>query len=152
MDFIKVSEPSISIFDFLPEEWKSELIPQWIKLNTSAKVYANYENQNLVNIGIVFKDVLPKLSMAENVAKPFFKNALYLGYLYTHPDYRGKGIAKNWFESVKKQYPHKKFWLAIEDPGLLSFYLKLGFKEFLHPKFKLPIQEQELILFYTPYD
>ena len=151
MIFTKVTKPSVTFFDFLPEDWKNELFPQWIKLHVNSTVYANFENEKLVNVGIIFNDVLPKLSSAEIVAKPFFKNALYIGYLFTHPDYRGKGIAKNWFESVKKQYPNKNFWLAIEDPGLLYFYKKLGFKKFLHPKLST-LPTQELILFYDPSD
>lgn len=148
MKFNKVTQPPISFFDFLPEDWKEELLPQWDNLRSSSEVYTITIDCELICMGIVFKEVLPKLSLAEKRVQKMFVNYSYIGYLYTLPKYRGQGFATKWFEFIKKQDPKRNFWLAIEESILIEFYSKHGFKKYDQSTNNDHAQE-ELILYYT---
>ncbi len=148
MKFNKVTQLPISFFDFLPEDWKEELRPQWDNLRSSPEVYTITIDCELICMGIVFKEVLPKLSLAEKRVQKMFVNYSYIGYLYTLPKYRGQGFATKWFEFIKKQEPKRNFWLAIEESNLIAFYSKLGFKKYEAPLVLEDIQD-EFILYYN---
>ena len=148
MKFNKVTQPPISFFDFLPEDWKEELLPQWDNLRSSSEVYTITIDCELICMGIVFKEVLPKLSLAEKRVQKLFVNYSYIGYLYTLPKYRGQGFATKWFEFIKKQDSKRNFWLAIEESILIAFYSKHGFKKYVQSTYNDHAQE-ELILYYT---
>tara|TARA_R110000868_G_scaffold120446_1_gene319639 strand:- start:70 stop:531 length:462 start_codon:yes stop_codon:yes gene_type:complete len=71
-------------------------------------------------------------------AKPYLKhqNYAYLGFMFTHPDHRGKGINSKIIESLKE-------WCRIQDilelrldvyndnPSAIKAYEKVGFKKHL---------------------
>lgn len=148
MKFNKVTQPPISFFDFLPEDWKEELLPQWDNLRSSSEVYTITIDRELICMGIVFKEVLPKLSMTEKRVQKMFINYSYIGYLYTLPKYRGQGFATKWFEFIQKQDPKRNFWLAIEESNLIEFYSKLGFKKYEDSEDFEDFQD-EYILYYN---
>lgn len=150
MKFNKVNQPPISFFDFLPKDWKEVLIPQWDRLKTTSELYVIWNANELVCMGIVFQKYLPNLSREEQAAWTNFKDALYIGYLYTVPKYRGKGMATLWFESLKKEYPNSTFWLAIEQPTLMKFYSKLGFHRY--ESVHLPQHTQKEWILYCTLD
>lgn len=148
MEFIKVQRPPLSFFEFLPDDWKKELLPQWIKLHATSEVFAFVEKGEVLCMGILFHSVLPELSPVEKIVKPYLRSSFYIGYLYTVPAYRGKGLASSWFNSIKKLYPKKSFWLTIEEANLWAFYAKLGFKKYIHPKLN-KVSKEEQVLYYT---
>lgn len=133
MRFQKILNPTAQFFDFLPIDWQSELLPQWDELSHSAEVYGLYKDDHLdslATMGIIFKSHLPRLTPFEKAIQSELTGYLYIGYVYTIPQYRGTGYASLWFNALKLHFPENNFWLTIEEPELAKFYKKNGFELF----------------------
>lgn len=133
MRFQKIFKPTAQFFDFLPIDWQSELLPQWDELSQSAEVYGLYKDDSLdslATMGIIFKSHLPRLTPFEKAIQSELTGYLYIGYVYTIPQYRGTGYASLWFDALKLHFPKHNFWLTIEEPELAGFYKKNGFALF----------------------
>ena len=131
--FKEVLSPTAEFFTFLPADWQDELLPQWPRLSKSAKVYGLYLDnalESLITMGIIFSEDLPQLTPYENGIKNMLSGYSYIGYVYTQPEYRGKGYASDWFKQLKSHYPKHNFWLTIEEPALADFYIKNNFEVF----------------------
>ncbi len=155
MSFQEIHNPAQEFFGFLPIDWQNELLPQWSRLSKSSKVFGLYEGNGpgtLVTIGIVFHTQLPKLTPYEKTLKTQLKGYSYIGYVYTMPEFRGKGCASNWFLGLQAHYPKYNFWLTIEEPALANFYKKNNFKLFTEPSSADTGEEICLILRQNPLD
>ena len=146
MEFKNIAHPDHAFFDFLPQDWKDELLPQWINLKATAQVFVLEEHLQVVCMGILFYKVLPNLSPLEKIVRKQFEDYLYIGYLYTLPQYRSRGLASKWLETVKQYAPQKNFWLTVEDPNLVPFYTQNGFVPLASPNLS-GIETQEIILY-----
>ena len=137
MAFKEILNPTVEFFDFLPRDWQYELLPQWPRLSKSAEVYGLYldnAQENLITMGIVFSHDLPQLTLYEKTTKNLLIGYSYIGYVYTLPEFRGKGYASQWFSGLKTRYPKHNFWLTIEEPALADFYQKNNFEIFSGPE------------------
>lgn len=131
--FNEILNPAAEFFDFLPRDWQDELLPQWPRLSKSAKVYGLYLDnavESLITMGIIFSQDLPQLTPYEKTIKNLLSDYYYIGYVYTLPEYRGKGYASQWFSGLIAHYSKYNFWLTIEEPVLADFYQKNNFKIF----------------------
>ena len=133
MEFKEILNPTAEFFDFLPQDWQDELLPQWPVLAQSAKVFCIYKDNNQVNLitmGIIFSGDLPLLTPYEKSIKNLLVDYSYIGYVYTLPEYRGQGYGSQWFSGLIAYYPKHNFWLTIEEPALADFYQKNNFEIF----------------------
>lgn len=133
MEFKEILNPTAEFFDFLPRDWQDELLPQWPRLLKSAKVYGLYPDnaqERIITVGIVFTQDLPQLTPYEKGIGNMLSGYSYIGYVYTLPEYRGKGYASDWFTGLKLHFPKHNFWLTIEEPSLAGFYQKNNFEVF----------------------
>ncbi|MEP0131350.1 MAG: GNAT family N-acetyltransferase [Eudoraea sp.] len=71
-------------------------------------------------------------------AKPYLNHELYayLGFMYTHPDFRGKGINKKVVDTLVKWSKSKniqevRLTVYEENIGAIKAYEKVGFKKHL---------------------
>jgi len=126
MIFRKLKNPS-DFFKTLPEDWLDELLPQWPVLKTTSEVYGVIKDNQVISGGIVFNQNLPQLSPVEIQAALLFQGAVYIGYIYTQPEFRGIGASSFWFHSLFDQCKNQRYWLSIEDLQLSAFYQKFGF-------------------------
>lgn len=127
LQMFKIESVEDSFFSFLPEDWRSELLPQWDYLKSTSPVYTLGSNESIHCMGIIFEHEPPRLSKYEQAHASQFCDYVYLGYLYTVPEHRQQSRARYWVETIKERYKSRGMWLAIEDLGLQIFYEKLGF-------------------------
>lgn len=113
-----------------PIDWVKVLEPQWNKLSNSASVFALFNAEELMCVGIVFTDELPELSELEEAVKEELNKLPYIGYLFTPEKYRRQGWARLWFQQLIKETGLSKLWLTIEEEHLYGFYQKLGFSSY----------------------
>lgn len=71
-------------------------------------------------------------------AKPYFNHKLYayLGFMYTHPSHRGKGVNAKIIETLKNWViSHDIFEMRLDvyndNPSAIKAYEKVGFKNYL---------------------
>lgn len=69
-------------------------------------------------------------------SKPYWKEPkfAYLGFMFVHPDYRGKGINQRIIEHLKewaksKYIPELRLEVYIENESAIRAYQKAGFKD-----------------------
>ena len=127
LHMFKIESVEDSLFSFLPEDWRSELFPQWKHLMQTSPVYVLGTKDSIHCMGIIFEHEPPRLSRYEQDHASQFCDYVYLGYLYTVPEYRQQSRARYWVETIKELYKSRGIWLAIEDLSLQIFYEKLGF-------------------------
>lgn len=126
--FKKMKTTDGSIFDFYPPDWQSELLSEWAKIKSTSNIYALYNEDLLLAMGIVFSGNWPQSGEIDIEASKEFRKFKYIGYVYTHADYRNQNIGSYWFKSLVNLHPDQQFWLSIEDLNLEKFYLKIGFQ------------------------
>ncbi len=131
-------------FSFLPDDWKEELFPQWVQLKQSSPVYALCSIDAVHCMGILFEGRTPQLSTYEQEYASLFQSHVYLGYLYTLPEYRLQSRARYWLDTIKAHYKNRGIWLCIEELNLQHFYELMGF-QCLDTS-----SDTEQILFYSP--
>ena len=87
-----------------------------------------YINNQLIGGGILFSKMPPYATNFEKSnAILFEKGYLYIGYIWISEKYRNKGYASAFLTLLKKENPHQKFWLTIEEGNLRYFYEQNSF-------------------------
>lgn len=119
---------SQSFFNILPPEWTECLQPYWAEYEKSTKIYGLLEDGHLIGGGLIFDRPSPDTPYIQFANRLFEKGYLYIGFLWIEPTHRGKGLGKQWLESVRELYPNNRFWLSIEEENLKPFYDQNGFK------------------------
>lgn len=96
---------------------------------------APYESR-LIGGGAVFRKSNPPESQAfEKECRLRLAAAQpYIGFLWVSPGFRGRGIGQLWLRELMELSSTTSYWLTVEDPALIAFYEKAGFK--LVKKFK----------------
>lgn len=116
-------------FDLLPDDWRSCILPFWSDYKASTRIFCLYDEEVILGGGLIFSKPAPDTLIYKSLAtKLFGQGYLYIGFLWIAPDQRGKGLGSLWLEGVKAQFPSNRFWLAIEEEDLKSFYLQNGFE------------------------
>ena len=125
---IKVLNDETHYFSILSNEWQELIIPVWKKHKTTSKIVGLYINNQLIGGGILFSKMPPYATNFEKSnAILFEKGYLYIGYIWISEKYRNKGYASAFLTLLKKENPHQKFWLTIEEGNLRYFYEQNGF-------------------------
>ena len=115
-------------FSLYPQDWKDVLLPVWPLYAENARVYALLDEKSIVTLGILFYGNAPEMQAFPEMSARLFKEGKpYIGFLYTLPEYRGRGYASLWLTELKNRIPGSAFWLTVEDPGLIPFYEANGF-------------------------
>jgi len=124
----RTGEPG-RFFRILPKEWRNGIAPHWVQYQDTSRIFTLEIGHKVVGGGITFLKPAPDTLTYRHIAGQLFKNdRIYLGFLWIDPLYRGNDLGSYWIKNLRLKFPHKKFWLAIEDKGLLAFYQKNQFK------------------------
>lgn len=116
-------------FSILPEDWRASIVPCWPAYRDTARIFVLKSDEGLLGGGIVFATVSPDTQAYRSEAQSWFdRGYLYIGFLWIVEAHRGKQLGARWLEALKAQFPNKKFWLAIEEEGLMAFYRRNGFE------------------------
>ena len=130
-------------FSLYPDDWKELLLPAWPDYAGTAGVYALWQEEGIATLGILFFKDAPEMdAFAKTASRLFSEGKPYIGFLYTLPQFRGKGFASLWIQEVKKLHPERSFWLTVEDPDLITFYKNNAFTLLE----KSPMQDEWLLL------
>lgn len=130
LTFKEITDPKAigKAFTVYPADWKEVLLPTWPEYVETARVYGLFQEDRLTTVGILFHGAAPEMEAFETTAHRLFgEGHPYLGFLYTLPEYRGRGYAPKWLKALRKTLPEKMIWLTVEDPGLITFYETNGF-------------------------
>lgn len=116
-------------FALLPEDWSCEIEKIWTEYRTASKIYMVNADEKAIAGGIVFSTCSPDMLYNKSEADKWFLDGyLYIGFLWVHEAFRGKKIGTFWLNSLKSEFSLQKYWLTIEEEGLMHFYIKNGFR------------------------
>lgn len=117
-----------AFYGLLPTDWQESLLPIWLEYAPSTKVYTLETKFEIVGGGLIFSKVTPDTFDYKDIAQGLYdKGYLYLAYIFVPEKHRRKNLGSVWLSEINKLMPGQKFWLAIEDHALRSFYEKNGF-------------------------
>lgn len=126
--FKEISATSELFFELLPDDWRSEVAPVWPQLCASTQIYGVFEQTQIIAGGIVFAEVSPDMQYAASYARQWHQQGYkYIGFVWVHPLFRGLKIGSFWLRQLFVNQPRQKFWLTVEEHGLIDFYQKNGF-------------------------
>lgn len=129
MQLIDLTKTPHLFFDILTTEWKSGIVPFWKEYANNATIYGLIENKRVIAGAILFSTVSPDTKGYSKIAQHWLdKDYLYLAFVFVAENRRSEGLGSLLINKIKEQLPTQKFWLAIEDHGLLNFYNLLGFQ------------------------
>jgi GNAT superfamily N-acetyltransferase len=115
-------------FRILPADWQSEIVPVWNNYSANTLIYTLESGTNVLGGGMIFSTVSPDSQAYKDEAEYWYnKDYLYLAFIWISENERGKKLGSKWLQEICKNLPKQKFWLVIEDFGLLKFYQKNGF-------------------------
>lgn len=115
-------------FNILPEDWQESIVPFWPRCKDITRVFTLEANGGIAGGGLVFSDTSPDTVIYGAEARHWFcEGYLYIGFLWIAENYRGKQLGSEWLRQLYLHYPGQKFWLAIEEEEIGSFYKKNGF-------------------------
>jgi ribosomal protein S18 acetylase RimI-like enzyme len=120
----------------LPDDWSEEL-EWWMSLHSGEPdLYGVYQENLLIGGGAVFRKSNPPESQSfeKECRLRLASDQPYIGFLWVSPGFRGMGVGQFWLGELMREDFSKPYWLTVEDPALISFYEKAGFK--LVKKFK----------------
>lgn len=127
--FLKWQGPLDQFLAAMPEEWHWDFLIYMDNVGDSMEIFAITVHEEIVGGGMVFKGLPPEMKIFEKEVEHFTEGGyLYIGYLFVVPERRGQDIGSTWLECIKALYGHKGFWLTVEEPGLVAFYEKNGFR------------------------
>lgn len=113
----------------MPEEWRLDFCMYLENSVDRMELFTITEQGHILGGGMLFKGLPPEMKIFEKEVEPFVERGyLYIGFLFVVPEYRGQNIGSTWLGCIKTLYGDKGFWLTVEEPGLVSFYEKSGFK------------------------
>jgi len=128
MDFSTSLFPDKDFFDLLPLDWKESITPYWKDYKNSSEIYTLSENNKLIGGGIVFTKTTPDMMYSKDYSDAWFKKGYaYIGFLWINENYRGQQLGSKWLDLLFKKNPNQKFWLSVEDHGLVDFYKRNNF-------------------------
>ncbi|THD69807.1 GNAT family N-acetyltransferase [Robertkochia marina] len=145
LEFRKLTktEEIAEVFSLYPDDWKEVLLPVWSNYAENSEVYVLLKEDDITTLGILFHNGAPEMeAFAETATLLFMERKPYIGFIYTLPNFRGRGFASLWLKELKNALPEKTFWLTVEDPKLITFYESNGFSL----QDKSPVQEEWLLL------
>ncbi|MDC6405733.1 MULTISPECIES: GNAT family N-acetyltransferase [Maribacter] len=144
--FLKWQGPLDQFLAAMPEEWHWDFFIYMDNAKDCIELFAITVDDQIVSGGMVFKGLPPEMKIFEREVEHYPENGyLYIGFLFVVPEYRGQDIGSTWLECIRALYGEKGFWLTVEEPGLVGFYEKNGFKWTSTLK-RGPIIEELLIL------
>ncbi|WP_318309258.1 GNAT family N-acetyltransferase [Flagellimonas crocea] len=127
--FLKWEKPPDQFLAAMPEEWQWDFYIYLENTVDHMELFAITEQDHILGGGMVFKGLPPEMKIFEKEVETFVERGyLYIGFLFVVPKYRGQHIGSTWLESMKALYSDKGFWLTVEEPSLIEFYEKNGFK------------------------
>lgn len=141
--FAELVEPK-QVEDFLemiPQEW-SDLLRPWMDEHPGEpKLYGVFQGDQLMGGGGIFSTSPPPETekYKEECIARFSQGQAYIGFLWVSPESRGMGAGQFWLQALMDAALNKEastseervatsFWLTIEDPALIHFYEKAGFR------------------------
>lgn len=77
--------------------------------------------------GIIFTTNPPDTAYVAEATELFNAGYMYIGFLWVSEKHRGKKLGLEWIHQIRKYYPNQKFWLAIDEYWLKTFYERAGF-------------------------
>lgn len=120
---------SAEFFKFLPKDWRESIEPHWLLYKHDTKIYGLFLNNELVAGGMVFSQCSPDMLYDELEANHWFeKGYLYLGYVFVKENMRGQSLGSIWLHNIQEIDAKAKYWLTVEEEGLIDFYKKNDFK------------------------
>lgn len=116
-------------FDILPPDWRVGIEPFWPEYASSSKIYGLVDGNEIVAGGILFSTVSPDTTGYRKIAQHWLdKGYVYFGFLFVKENRRKEGLGSRWFKEIKNLSQDQKYWLAIDEYGLVKFYKTLGFE------------------------
>lgn len=117
-------------FRALPEDWHECIEPFWPDYQDTARIIIAETESEVLGGGIVFSTVSPDThpDYAQEAQQWHDQGYLYIGFLWFSENLRGKNLGTNWLQHVYNNFPEHKFWLAIDESRLASFYKRNGFE------------------------
>ena len=118
-----------SFFNALPADWQEGIVPYWADYQHTARIFTFQSGTEILGGGIVFSTVSPDTQEVyqQEAQRWFDEGYLYIGFLWFSEQHRGKQLGTKWLEQVFARHPRQKFWLAIDEFRLSSFYIRNGF-------------------------
>jgi hypothetical protein len=115
-------------FDILPLDWQESIKPFWENSKENATIYILEHDKELSAGGIVFSTIIPEMeAYKEEATNWFFKNYLYIGYVWVPIEKRNKNYGSLWLKNLLLRDQKQHYWLTTEDKQLRYFYEKAGF-------------------------
>jgi len=133
--FRDLSASARLFFNILPTDWQEGIVPFWKDYQSSTQVFVLRKEHRIAGGGLVFSRPAPDTLIYKEEAQNWFdKGYLYIGFLWIDEQFRNRQLGSYWLHQLFRQNPGQKFWLAIEEEGLASFYSKNGFylKKIIH--------------------
>ncbi|MER3374609.1 MAG: GNAT family N-acetyltransferase [Allomuricauda sp.] len=113
----------------MPENWWADFHFYQEHSKDCMELFVMTEQDKIVAGGIVMEGLPPDMKIFEKRVGPFIeKGYLYIGFLFVVKEYRGQDIGSTWLRCIKGVYGANGFWLTVEEPGLIGFYKKNGFR------------------------
>lgn len=127
--FIECTEKPETFFSKLPEDWQEGIVPYWPEYQQTARIYILHAANEVLGGGIVFSSVSPDTQVVykQEAQSWFDQGYLYIGFLWFAEEHRGKQLGSQWLKHLFARNSRQKFWLAIDDYKLSSFYQRNGF-------------------------
>ena len=116
-------------FALLPPAWREGIAPYWPDYAPTARIFTLESDSEPLGGGILFSTPAPDiLSYGEEALYWFAQGYLYIGFLWIAEEHRGRQLGSLWLRELRERLPGQKFWLSVDDYGLLPFYERNGFR------------------------
>lgn len=141
--FAELVEPK-QVEDFLemiPQEWSDILRPWMERYLGEPNLYGVFQGDALIGGGAIFSTSPPPETETyrEECLARFSEGQAYIGFLWVSTEFRGMGAGQFWLHALMHSALNKEqstseergatsYWLTIEDPALIHFYEKAGFR------------------------
>ncbi len=113
----------------MPEDWQADFLLYLETCTERMELYAISDDDQIMAGGAVLKGLPPDMELFEKETRRFVeKGYLYIGFLFVDAAHRGQNIGSSWLKHLFKALEGQGFWLTVEDPGLIKFYEKNGFR------------------------
>ena len=125
---LRITTKATDFFNMLPVDWQESIVPHWKNLKKNATIYLLEDKDEICAGGIVFSTNIPEMEGYSDEADYwYFKNYLYIGYVWVPISKRNKNYGTLWFNNLIALDKNQHYWLTIEDKKLRYFYEKIGF-------------------------
>lgn len=127
--FMRWQGPPDQFLAAMPEDWRADFHLYLESCANRMELFVITDNGQIIAGGIVMNGLPPEMKLFEKDIKPFIeKGYLYIGFLFVATEYRKQNIGSTWLSHIMKMFGTQGFWLTVEDPGLITFYEKNGFR------------------------